>query len=231
MNEQRYYALLAASAVRGQARRLGEPLDQDLLEKPLAGLTGPELDAILDHGRSHGVKLYRFKQGEDLLPRVRAVLGFLRGIGPESLLDVGSGRGAFLFPFLDAFPWVPVTAIDILPHRVEFLNDLTRGGLDQLQALEADLCDKPLPEKSVDVVTLLEVLEHIPQVDRAIQAAVSMARRYVVVTVPSKPDNNPEHIHLLTKALLTDLFHQAGCDKLSFSGVPGHLVLIAKVQE
>jgi 2-polyprenyl-3-methyl-5-hydroxy-6-metoxy-1,4-benzoquinol methylase len=50
----------------------------------------------------------------------------------------------------------------------------------------------------VDIVTLLEVLEHIPDVEKAV-AAVRMARKYVVVSVPSKEDNNPEHIHLLTK--------------------------------
>jgi hypothetical protein len=32
------------------------------------------------------------------LPRVRKVLGVLRGVHPANLLDVGSGRGAFLWP-------------------------------------------------------------------------------------------------------------------------------------
>ena len=59
-------------------------------------------------------------------------------------------------------------------------------------------CSQPLPDHSVDIVTLLEVLEHIPDVEKAV-AAVRMARKYVVVSVPSKEDNNPEHIHLLTK--------------------------------
>jgi hypothetical protein len=79
------------------------------------------------------------------------------------------------------------------------------------------------------VVSLLEVLEHIPSVDLAVAAAVRMARKHVVVTVPSKPDNNPEHIHLLTKDRLTALFNAAGCSRLHFDGVEGHLVLIATV--
>ena len=61
----------------------------------------------------------------------------------------------------------------------------------------------------------------------AMEAAVRLARRYVVVTVPSKPDNNPEHIHLLTKEKLTGLFTRAGCGRLQFGGVNGHLLLIA----
>ena len=73
----------------------------------------------------------------------------------------------------------------------------------------------------------LEVLEHIPDVESAVRAAVRMARRYVVVTVPSKPDDNPEHIHLLTKERLTELFEAAGCRRLHFDGVPGHLFVAA----
>ena len=61
------------------------------------------------------------------------------------------------------------------------------------------------------------------------EAAVRLARRYVVVTVPSKPDNNPEHIHLLTKDKLTGLFLRAGCEKLKFGGVSGHLMAVASL--
>lgn len=80
----------------------------------------------------------------------------------------------------------------------------------------------------MDIVTLLEVLEHIPDVEKAV-AAVRMARKYVVVPVPSKEDNNPEHIHLLTKKTLTDLFANAGCTRLHFDGVNGHLLLTATI--
>lgn len=59
------------------------------------------------------------------------------------------------------------------------------------------------------------------------KAAVHMAKRYVVVTVPSKPDDNPEHIHLLTKEKLTRMFYDAGWTRLHFDGVEGHLFLVA----
>ena len=79
------------------------------------------------------------------------------------------------------------------------------------------------------MVTLLEVLEHIPEVDKAVVAAVKIAKKYVAVSVPSKPDDNPEHIHLLTKGILTELFTSAGCTKLHFSGVNGHLIMMATI--
>ena len=78
---------------------------------------------------------------------------------------------------------------------------------------------------------MLEVLEHIPEVEKAGTAAVRMAKKYVVVSVPSKPDDNPEHIHLLTRDILTELFTQVGCGRLHFSGVNGHLILVAALEK
>lgn len=227
--EQGYDLTLAAAFLRGRAARLGR---EDLLPVSLREgnpLTEEDLARFSSCFEALGGKLYPFKRGHEDMPRVKKVMGFLRSVQPESLLDVGSGRGVFLFPFLKAFPWVEVTSIDLLPHRVALMDDLHRGGVERLTAVQADLCGQPFPDRSFDVVTLLEVLEHIPEVERAVQAAVRMARRYVVVTVPSKPDNNPEHIHLLTKERLTELFRQAGCTKLHFDGVLGHLFLAAAV--
>ena len=221
-------AHLACAYVRGHALRTGTPALPDLLlQKPLAELTDAERAQVIDAGRQAELKLYRFKNHEDL-PRVRKALGFLRGAFPENLLDVGSGRGVFLFPFLHEFPGVPVTLVDILPHRVEALSDIHLGGVDALTALQQDITVWNMPDGSFDVVTLLEVLEHIPDVESAVRAAVRLARRYVVVTVPSKPDDNPEHIHLLTKEVLTDLFARAGCENLRFDGVNGHLFMTAR---
>ncbi|MBM6938710.1 class I SAM-dependent methyltransferase [Pseudoflavonifractor phocaeensis] len=227
--ERAYDLTLAAAFLRGRAARLGR---EDILPARLragAPLTEEDLARLPACFEALSGKLYTFKRGHEEMPRVKKVMGFLRSVQPENLLDVGSGRGVFLFPFLRAFPWVEVTSIDLLPHRVALMDDLHRGGVTRLTAAQADLCLQPFPDGRFDVVTLLEVLEHIPDVERAVRAAVRMARRYVVVTVPSKPDDNPEHIHLLTKERLTELFRQAGCTKLHFDGVLGHLFLAAKI--
>lgn len=209
--ERQYYEKMAEAYV------LGYLLKNEIDVQP---------SSLIEWGKEHKLKMYHFKKKE-ILPRVKRVLGFLKGISFENLLDVGSGRGVFLFPFLEEFPWINVTSIDILPKRVKFLENIHLGGMDQLHALEANLCNQPFPENSFDVITLLEVLEHIPDVENAIQAAVKMARKYIVVSVPSKPDDNPEHIHLLTKDLLTELFRKAGVTKLKFDGVNGHLIMVA----
>ena len=223
---ERYEERLMAAYVRGMARQNLSLLPPSLIETPLELLSAEEIEAIFHAGEAAGLKLYYFKKKE-LLPRVKAVLGFLRSVQPESLLDVGSGRGVFLFPFLTEFPWIQVTAADILPHRVQMLQAIADGGIENLTILERDVCQWTEEEKRFDVVTLLEVLEHIPNTEQAIANAVRLAKRFVVVSVPSQPDNNPEHIHLLTRDILTNQFTRAGCTKLHFDGVNGHLILVA----
>ena len=222
----------AAAWLRGHAIRTGEPdIPAQLLEKPLETLTKEELSAIVSRGELSGQKLYPFKADKETLPRVRRVLGFLMGTEFDSLVDVGSGRGVFLLPFLEAFPWVEVTSVDLQEKWVTFLQELSLGGFHKLAATRVDFCQDPFRENSADVVTMLEVLEHMPSPELAVQAAVRTARKYVVVSVPSKEDNNPEHLHLLTKEKLTNMFRDAGCTRLHFDGVNGHLILFAGVDK
>ena len=233
MNEliQKYDIQTAAAWIRGHAKNTGIPsLQAELVSKDLADLSEEELCRIVDAGLTAELKLYPFKSGTQILPRVRRTIGFLYSIQFETLLDVGSGRGVFLIPFMKEFPWVQVTALDLLDKKVTFLNELSVGGFTQMHAKWGDICAQPFVDNSFDVITLLEVLEHIPEVEKAIAAAVKMAKQYVVVTVPSKPDDNPEHIHLLTKDRLTKMFGDAGCLQLHFDGVEGHLFMVASVK-
>jgi hypothetical protein len=98
-----YYTRLATAYVRG---RLGASAPADLLDTPLEELSEAQLGALIAVGQETGLRLHRFKRTMGL-PRVRKTLGALRGLAPESLLDVGSGRGAFLWPLLDAFSDLP----------------------------------------------------------------------------------------------------------------------------
>ena len=229
MITEKYNVKYAVAAVRGGLKRKG--VDSDLINKPLSELSNTEQNELIELGAEAGIKLYYFKNSDRQLPRVNKTLGFLKGIYFESLLDVGSGRGVFLLPFLDEFSYVDVTSVDILDKRIELLSNLVEGGIERLTVKKADICTQPYPDNSFDVITMLEVLEHIPDVEAAIRAAVAMARQYIVVTVPSKEDDNPEHIHLLTKERLTSYFNACGVSKLSFDGVTGHLFMIAKVEK
>ena len=119
----RYFTHLAVAFVRG---KLGHHLPPDL-----------SLDEIIKVGLASGLRLHKFKRNAEL-PRVRKILGILQGLGPASVLDIGSGRGTFLWPLLDAFPHLQVTALDVNPLRVADLNSVRAGGISNLQALQMD---------------------------------------------------------------------------------------------
>ena len=229
---QFYYVKFAICRIKGDIIRKGykvEPHITRLLEKNTCDLTEGEINEIFTFAKKKEIDLFYFKKTGSLLPRVSKIIGILKSIYFESLLDVGSGRGAFLIPFLDAFPYVSVSSIDILEERFIMLKDMENGGLENLNVTYDNICDTMLREKSVDVVTLLEVLEHIPQVEKAIENAVRIAKEYVIVSVPSKEDDNEEHIHLLTKEKLTDYFTRCGVSKISFDNVHDHLIAIVKI--
>lgn len=224
------YKDLASAYVRGEGTKRDMDIPEELMSVSLEELTENQKDELVALGKNAELKMHYFKE-KDELPRVQLVMGFLRGMVASgqiaSLLDVGSGRGAFLFPLLTEFPGLDVTSIDILPHRVELLQGVEQGGVNNLHVLERNLCEWDGPEGAFDAVTLLEVLEHIPDVEKAVANAVRMARRFIIVTVPSKPDDNPEHIHLFTKEILTDVFLNAGCSKVKFDSVLNHCFMIA----
>lgn len=200
--------------------------NQNLLLKDLFLLTLEEKDELINIAKEYELKLYYFKEKE-YLPRVSIVLGFLKNIYPEKLLDVGSGRGVFLFPLLNEFSNINIDSIEILPKRVELLNNIKTGGINNLNIYNMDITKCNFNDNTYDVVTLLEVLEHIEQVEQAIEQAIRISKKFIVITVPSKEDDNPEHIHLLTKEKLTKIFNQHKITNLKFSGVNGHLLLIA----
>ena len=147
-------------------------LPADLREVPLDDLTEDALATIFRVGQAAGVEMHKFKRTMGLA-RIRRVFGVLRSLAPEDLLDVGSGRGAFLWPLLDEFPDLTVTAIDEDPIRARDIEAVRLGGIDALAGHRMDATKLAFPVGEFDVVTLLEVLEHIPDVPKALAEAVA----------------------------------------------------------
>lgn len=204
------YEDIAAAYVRGR-------------EPKWAGL---EVAALLERGRAGGLPLHRFKRSVPLLARVTKCIGLLRGLSPTSILDIGSGRGAFLWPLLDAIRGVAVTAVDPDPLRIADIQSVARGGVERLAGLALDVTALDLPSDAFDVVTILEVLEHLERPELAAREVVRVARRFVVASVPSKEDDNPEHIQLFTGASLTTMFREAGATRVEIDYVPGHIIAV-----
>jgi 2-polyprenyl-3-methyl-5-hydroxy-6-metoxy-1,4-benzoquinol methylase len=208
--EERYYVDLACAFARGR----------------LPDLTGLEPAPLLEAAAARGLKLHKFKRSAEL-PRVRRVIGALHQLAPRTLLDVGSGRGVFLWPLLDALPETRVTAIDEDPIRARDLEAVRAGGVLRLEARRMDAARMDFEAASFDVVTILEVLEHVPDPVAVAREVVRVARGHVVASVPSEPDDNPEHVRLFDARSLSALFEAAGAARPRVEKVRGHFVLVA----
>jgi ubiquinone/menaquinone biosynthesis C-methylase UbiE len=200
------------------------PLYEDLARAWIRGCR-PEWDGdLLARAHAENLPLHRFKRS-GVLPRAAKVIGILRGLEPTSILDIGSGRGAFLWPLLDAIHGVAITSVERDPLRLSDIQQVAAGGITRLAGLEGDVTDLALPDASFDVVTILEVLEHLHHPELAAKEVVRVARRFVVASVPSKPDDNPGHIQLFDADSLRALF--PGCT-VDVDYVPGHMIAVVK---
>jgi len=227
--DQSYFQTLVAAFVRGKlAHTDSYETRQALFTTALEALSSEEVEELIQLGAAHGLRLHKFKDTMKLA-RVRKVLGILKGLQPANLLDIGSGRGAFLWPLMAEFPTLPVTSLDILPQRVEDMLAVQRGGIGHLSAILGDVTTMTFPDRSFDVVTMLEVLEHIPATTRALSQVCRVARRWVIFSVPSKEDNNPEHIHLFNQHTLQNKLAEQGVTRVKFDFVPNHMIVVAKV--
>src|SRR5690349_21806505 len=116
--EDRYYVNLAAAFVQ---RKLG-------------AMPQLSVDEIIQAGLKSGLGLDKFRGNADW-PLVREVLGFLRGLGPGSLLGVGSGGGTLLWRMLDSFSYMQVTAIGFSGQRARDIDDVRRRGIENRTAV------------------------------------------------------------------------------------------------
>jgi ubiquinone/menaquinone biosynthesis C-methylase UbiE len=92
-----------------------------------------------------------------------------------------------------------------------------------------DVTDLGFDDSAFDVVSMLEVLEHIPAAAQAVGEVVRVARRFVVLSVPTKPDDNPEHVHLFDERRIRELFGAAGVTRLTIDYVLNHMILVANI--
>jgi 2-polyprenyl-3-methyl-5-hydroxy-6-metoxy-1,4-benzoquinol methylase len=208
----RYHTDLAAAFVRGRLPDVPAGLDDV---------------AVCDHGARAGLRLHRFKRTE--LARVQRVLGVLQALAPSTLLDIGSGRGAFLWPLLARMPELAVTAVDADEARAEQLAAVAAGGIERLTAARADVVALPFGDRAFDVVCVLEVLEHLADPEAAAREVVRVAAGHVVASVPSHEDDNPQHVRLFDTAGLERLLRAAGSARVNFEHVPGHIIAVARV--
>lgn len=221
---ERYFVDLAASFVRGKLSTLPAFHTEELFESGFESLSVQQQCELFRIGLENELRLHKFKRTMGL-PRVKKVIGKLHGIVPQRLLDIGTGRGVFLWALLDSIALLEVHCVDVRQDRVADLNAVAAGGVERLRAIKGDVHHLPFDENQFDVVTALEVIEHVNDPAVALAELCRVSKRFLIMSVPSKADDNPEHIHLFNESRLRNIFSELGYEKMSFDYVPGHIIL------
>jgi len=113
----------------------------------------------------------------------------------NSILDLGCGYGAYSLAL--KAQGRQCIGCDI---NLDYLKPARKAGLPVVAAQNG----LPFADKSFDTVLLLEVIEHVPQIEALLREAFRVARKNVLVTVPNAEDiellkgNDVTYAHMLS---------------------------------
>ena len=165
------------------------------------------------------------------ISRRRILMALLRKCLPVShdleILDAGCGTGINL-DYLAEFG--RVSGADLSDDAIEFCR---RRGHDTVQKL--DLTDLSLESDRFDLVTVLDVIEHIDRDREAVRELVRVTRPggHVLVTVPAFPELWSEHDEInhhkrrYRGEEVRELLTSSGCDIVKFTYMNSFLFPIA----
>lgn len=118
----------------------------------------------------------------------RMVDGFARALQralPDSanrVLEVGCGEGRQLTAIGERYPTADLIGLDLPDVELE-----EAWGAVPSHMVQASALDLPFDDNAFDLVMAIEVLEHLPDPERALQEIARVARRTVVLSVPWEP--------------------------------------------
>jgi ubiquinone/menaquinone biosynthesis C-methylase UbiE len=107
---------------------------------------------------------------------------FVSAASPSRVLEVGAGEGLVARRLLARHPELAMAILDLPdPELAANWSDIPAGGVQgSVEAL-------PFPDRSVDLVMAIEVMEHVPDPDRAIREIARVSASDVILSVPREP--------------------------------------------
>ena len=106
----------------------------------------------------------------------------LEGLHPSTIVEVGAGEGRITERLANRFPNASIIGLDLPDSELAgewaslevpmFFGDVTR---------------LPFADDSIDVIVGLEVLEHVPSPERAVEEIARVCRGAAVLSVPREP--------------------------------------------
>ena len=192
-------------------------------DRPIGLAPGAELEAAGQDAKKYGSRNPVVRR---LIDRWLARIGSVIDQDAQRVADIGVGEGL-------ALERLPVGAPVIV--GVDFRGDklaVAKTRVPALRPVRADAGMLPLPDRSVELVLCIEVLEHLVDPGAAVSELARITSRGCVVSVPWEPffrlgnlargknvaawGNDSEHVQQFSPARLAALLHR------SFAGVSIH---------
>jgi len=111
-----------------------------------------------------------------------ALDAMLEGLTPTTVVEVGAGEGRVTERLVERFPDATVIGLDLVDD--DLAGDWAELGLPMFFG---DATRLPFADDSIDLVVGLEVMEHIPQPERALREIARVCRHTTVLSVPREP--------------------------------------------
>ena len=106
----------------------------------------------------------------------------LDGLEPEVVVEIGAGEGRITERLVERFPTATVVGLD-LPDT----NLAEEWDEIEVPMFFGDATRMPFVDDSIDLVVGLEVLEHVPQPERALADIARVCRGTAILSVPREP--------------------------------------------
>lgn len=103
------------------------------------------------------------------------------------IIDLGAGLGEFTFMIAEALPHTKITAVEILPERVKYLNEV----IDKTQLKNVEIVDQKIESiketNAYDFIFSVDVFEHILEKEMPFESCYEKLKPggYLLVKMPN----------------------------------------------
>jgi len=104
---------------------------------------------------------------------------------PQSVLDVGCGEGVLTYRWAQRLGDAPVVGLDLDDPKLRAEWETRRRDNLRFQTMPPDRL--PCGDDEFDLVTAIEVLEHVPDPQQTVSEMARVAGRHLLVSVPREP--------------------------------------------
>jgi 2-polyprenyl-3-methyl-5-hydroxy-6-metoxy-1,4-benzoquinol methylase len=171
----------------------------------------------------------KYGSSNPLVKRMMAVFErtldeLLAAAAPGSLLDVGCGEGVLVHKWAQQIPAARVVGIDLEEPSIQAGWEQRQAPNLQYKVMKAE--NLPFADGEFDVVTAIEVLEHVPDPEHTVAEMARCGAGHLLVSVPREPlwrmlnmargaywsdlGNTPGHLNHWSKRSFTKLLSQYG---------------------